>query len=35
LRSVRNPACQPLPLPREKYDEWHKGVFTFHPEDLL
>ena len=35
LRAVRNPACQPLPLPPEKYDEWRNGIFTFHPEDLF
>jgi hypothetical protein len=33
LRAVQNPRCQPLPLPPEKYNEWHNSTFTFNPKD--
>ena len=35
LRAVRNPRCQPLALPPEKYDTWRRITFTFNPKDML
>lgn len=34
LRAALNPACQPLPLPPEKYNTWKTFVFGFDPRDL-
>lgn len=34
LRAMLNPACQPLPLPRDKYSFWKTSVFGFDPRDL-
>ena len=33
-RALRNPRCQPLKLPREKYDQWQTFTITFDPKDL-
>ena len=35
LRAVKNPRCQPLALPPEKYDMWRRITFTFNPKDML
>ena len=35
LRAVKNPRCQPLALPPEKYDTWRRITFTFNPKDML
>lgn len=35
LRAVRNPRCQPLKLPPEKYDQWKTIVIGFDPRDIL
>jgi hypothetical protein len=33
-RALRNPRCQPLKLPPEKYDQWQTFTVTFDPKDL-
>lgn len=35
LRAVRNPQCQPLKLPLEKYSEWQTMSLSFNPKDIL
>jgi hypothetical protein len=35
LRALRNPRCQPLKLPPQKYDQWQTFTITFDPKDLL
>jgi hypothetical protein len=35
MRALRNPQCQPLKLPPEKYDLWQSFTITFDPKDLL
>ncbi|MEI6557640.1 MAG: hypothetical protein WCO00_04475, partial [Rhodospirillaceae bacterium] len=35
LRAVKNPRCQPLALPPEKYDTWRRITFTFNPKDMF
>jgi hypothetical protein len=30
LRAVRNPRCQPWPLPVDKYESWRKLTLTFY-----
>jgi hypothetical protein len=35
MRALRNPQCQPLKLPPEKYDQWQSFTITFDPKDLL
>lgn len=35
LRAVRNPACSPLELPPEKYQEWRYLRLTFNPSSML
>jgi hypothetical protein len=35
LRAVKNPRCQPLALPPDKYDTWRRITFTFDPRDML
>lgn len=34
LRAALNPACQPFPLPPEKYNTWRTFTFGFDPRDL-
>lgn len=34
LRALRNPRCQPLKLPPQKYDQWQTFTITFDPKDL-
>jgi len=34
LRALRNPNCQPLKLPPQKYDQWQIFTITFDPKDL-
>jgi hypothetical protein len=29
-----NPACQPLKLPPEKYNQWQTFTITFDPKDI-
>ena len=33
LRAVLDPACNPLPLPKEKYKEWRNLELSFNPKD--
>ncbi len=35
IRALRNPACQPLALPRDKYAIWQKTTIEFDPQSLL
>lgn len=35
LRAVKDPRCQPFPLPKQKYDQWKVFVISFNPKDLL
>lgn len=35
IRALRNPRCQPLKLPPQKYDQWQTITITFDPKDLL
>jgi hypothetical protein len=35
LRAVRNPRCNPLQLPPDRYDTWRDTVFVFSPRDIL
>jgi hypothetical protein len=34
-RALKNPDCQPLKLPPEKFREWQTFTITFDPQDLL
>jgi hypothetical protein len=34
MRALRNPRCQPLKLPPEKYDQWQTFTIIFDPKDL-
>jgi hypothetical protein len=33
-RALRNPRCQPLKLPPDKFDQWQTFTITFDPKDL-
>jgi hypothetical protein len=33
-RALLNPACQPLKLPPEKYNQWQTFTITFDPKDI-
>ncbi len=35
MRAVLNERCQPLPLPREKYEQWKFFVLVFDPKQML
>jgi hypothetical protein len=35
LRAVRNPRCNPLELPPDRYEVWRDAVFVFSPRDVL
>lgn len=35
IRALRNPACSPLKLPPEKYDQWKTIVIRFDPREML
>ncbi len=34
-RAVLNPQCSPLPVPPDKYEDWHNLDLFFNPKDLL
>lgn len=34
-RALRNPRCQPLKLPADKYNEWKTIVINFDPREML
>ncbi len=34
-RALRNPRCQPLRLPADKYDQWKTIVINFDPRNML
>lgn len=34
LRAVLNPACSPLPLNPDKYDQWKHMIFVFDPNEM-
>jgi hypothetical protein len=33
-RALKNPACQPLKLPPDKFDQWQTFTITFDPKDI-
>jgi outer membrane biosynthesis protein TonB len=33
-RAVLDPQCNPLPLPKDKYDQWKDLEFSFNPKDM-
>ncbi|MBX9977865.1 MAG: TonB C-terminal domain-containing protein, partial [Alphaproteobacteria bacterium] len=33
-RAVLDPACNPLPLPADKYEKWKKLTLRFNPKDM-
>ena len=35
LRAVRNPQCNPLKLPTDKYDQWKSMVVVFDPQEMF
>lgn len=35
LRAVRNPRCNPLRLPAEKFDTWKSFILNFNPKEML
>lgn len=35
LRALRNPACSPLALPPDKYEQWKTTVIRFDPREML
>lgn len=35
LRAVLDPACNPLPLPKDKYNEWKDLELSFNPKDWI
>lgn len=35
LRALNNPACTPLNLPPEKYDQWHEMTINFDPREMF
>ncbi len=35
LRAVLNPRCNPLRLPRDKYDRWKTMTLTFNPKQMF
>lgn len=35
LRALRNPACQPFRLPRDKYEQWKVMTIRFDPREML
>lgn len=35
LRALRNPRCNPLELPPDKYDQWKVIRFNFDPRDMI
>ena len=34
-RAVLDPECNPLPLPKDKYDEWKELELSFNPKDMF
>ncbi|MDR1488300.1 MAG: cell envelope integrity protein TolA [Holosporales bacterium] len=34
-RAVLDPECNPLPLPKEKYEEWKNLELTFNPKEMF
>ncbi len=34
-RAVLDPACNPLPLPKDKYDQWKNLELSFNPEEMF
>jgi outer membrane biosynthesis protein TonB len=34
-RAVLDPICNPLPLPKEKYEEWKELELSFNPKDMF
>ena len=34
-RAVLDPKCNPLPLPKEKFDEWKDLELSFNPKDMF
>jgi hypothetical protein len=35
LRAILNPRCNPLRLPRQKYDHWKTMTLTFDPREMF
>ncbi len=34
-RAVLDPKCNPLPLPKDKYDKWKNMTMSFNPKDMF
>lgn len=34
-RAVLDPKCNPLPLPKDKYDQWRKMTLSFNPKKMF
>jgi hypothetical protein len=34
-RAVLDPRCNPLPLPKDKYDKWKSMTMSFNPKDMF
>ena len=34
-RAVLDPECSPLPLPKDKYDEWKELELSFNPKEMF
>lgn len=34
-RAVLDPKCNPLPLPKDKYDQWKSMTMSFNPKDMF
>lgn len=34
LKAIRDPRCQPWPLPADKYQSWKTMTFNFDPRDF-
>lgn len=34
-RAVLDPKCNPLPLPKDKYDQWKETTLSFNPKDMF
>ena len=34
-RAVLDPNCNPLPLPKERYDEWKDLELSFNPKEMF
>lgn len=35
LRAIKNPKCQPIPIPKNKYNQFKKITMSFNPKDMF